>query len=1101
MIQINPLQSYIDGGARAALTTPPSASLVFDLPGKAIWVKGVKLKGIDHTYTFSHDNYITLTNTPDKNNPESEDINIGVNIITLKNAIDTTYNGGTLALLQEGINTEERTWQAKILHNYINNILPTTKNLQINGTNYAIYTTEDSLPQFFAPTSLGTTGQILACTSSGLSWINQIQNTDYRVSQSSATNDNDYRIILKQGADNNPETNFVRFSEYLTFNPSTKILKINNTKVVTATDIYVGATSTANATAGLVPAATSEQQNYYLRGDGTWVNIATEMAAANTWRPIKVENTDVLGSSTDTGALSFTAGTGITLAWDATNKRIIITNSSPDVNHNTDETVRQVPKTDNVNRPLMMINGGTSAGEQINTSMFSTGIYANASTKMITANGFIKAGSSDNYVLLGGGNHKALSDFSMSHEHPYLPIAYTNENQTDDWGKNYAKTHYNSYVYNSSGREWSYWIGMHPSLTYGNILRLSHDGLVQYCHKTGGDKDSNWSSWKNIITSDNFNSYSPTLIGVGASGTWDINISGNAATATLSHYLTVQYCRDDNYPSNKGLWNTIKNGTTNAINNRVRFYTIYGSSANLGAPETYGELLEICSYNSNHWQPQLWFGAGTGGRLYYRNKEYNNDSWGAWRTVAWTSDIPTVTDYYWADVKVSTTSNAATNPTFNSVTATDKINATNYIFLNPNGDGIYLNKTSLNWHTNSGQQKDLLRFTSDGNIGIRTSSPGAQLHIYQTSGISVYGTYIQDMGNHWAQRSLVIMAPNLTKGSSPFIMIGKLDSTKNSGWIGYVHNADGSDLNRLSFGLHNVDNVLNILGTGNVGIGTTNPGCKLHVNGNSYLNGRTIINYNASNGTSTLQINAGSTSYAYALDIQSSISTGNNLVAFVMGISHGKNNQFSGLFKYVESGSTSNLFGFGFYANDFLLNIRADGNVGIGTITPTYKLHVAGDIYTTTGFKKEDSSDSYVLLGGGGHKEVSDFAKASCGVGEIKTFTKTLTLTTNWQDTGIHYTDLETGSYIIQLYTNNNQDLFWFEYFTGFMSWYSERTNDLGTDEIYLHKAGHAPNSRHIYLRTARHNGSDGRHLTLQIACDYSGGTSYTYTFKFRKLI
>lgn len=89
MIQINPLKSYIDGGVRAAITTPPSASLVFDLPGKAIWVKGVKLKGTDHTYTFSHDNYITLTNTPDSN--ESEDIKIGVNTSALKNAIDTTY--------------------------------------------------------------------------------------------------------------------------------------------------------------------------------------------------------------------------------------------------------------------------------------------------------------------------------------------------------------------------------------------------------------------------------------------------------------------------------------------------------------------------------------------------------------------------------------------------------------------------------------------------------------------------------------------------------------------------------------------------------------------------------------------------------------------------------------------------------------------------------------------------------------------------------------------------------------------------------------------------------------------------------------------------
>lgn len=64
MIKYNPLYKA-NGQPNGALAIAPSESIIFDLPGKATWVKGVKLKGTDHTYTFSHDNYITLTNTPD----------------------------------------------------------------------------------------------------------------------------------------------------------------------------------------------------------------------------------------------------------------------------------------------------------------------------------------------------------------------------------------------------------------------------------------------------------------------------------------------------------------------------------------------------------------------------------------------------------------------------------------------------------------------------------------------------------------------------------------------------------------------------------------------------------------------------------------------------------------------------------------------------------------------------------------------------------------------------------------------------------------------------------------------------------------------------
>ena len=65
------------------------------------------------------------------------------------------------------------------------------------------------------------------------------------------------------------------------------------------------------------------------------------------------------------------------------------------------------------------------------------------------------------------------------------------------------------------------------------------------------------------------------------------------------------------------------------------------------------------------------------------------------------------------------------------------------------------------------------------------------------------------------------------------------------------------------------------------------------------------------------------------------------------------------------------------------MTISTNGNVGVGITSPAYKLHVVGDIYSSgyvrasSGFIKGSSSDSYVLLGGGGHKAISDFAMST----------------------------------------------------------------------------------------------------------------------------
>lgn len=44
--------------------------------------------------------------------------------------------------------------------------------------------------------------------------------------------------------------------------------------------------------------------------------------------------------------------------------------------------------------------------------------------------------------------------------------------------------------------------------------------------------NTTWNAVRTILHSGNYNSYSPTLTGTGASGTWSINVTGNAATAT-----------------------------------------------------------------------------------------------------------------------------------------------------------------------------------------------------------------------------------------------------------------------------------------------------------------------------------------------------------------------------------------------------------------------------------------------------------------------------------------------------------------------------------------------------------------------------------------
>lgn len=156
---------------------------------------------------------------------------------------------------------------------------------------------------------------------------------------------------------------------------------------------------------------------------------------------------------------------------------------------------------------------------------------------------------------------------------------------------------------------------------------------------------------------------------------------------------------------------------------------------------------------------------------------------------------------------------------------------------------------------------------------------------------------------------------------------------------------------------------------------------------------------------------------------------------------------------------------------------------------------------TAAGYKKTNSSDSYVLLGGGGHKAVSDFMlKTEELSNNLTTITKSLNVTQAWMDTGITSTNLPAnGTYIVQVQVSANDGTgnMYNCYNSGVMSWYRDGTNDTDTDEIILHRSGHAY-GKTIYLRTVMQRSGV---LKLQIGASAGIGAAYTYTFKFKRII
>ena len=159
----------------------------------------------------------------------------------------------------------------------------------------------------------------------------------------------------------------------------------------------------------------------------------------------------------------------------------------------------------------------------------------------------------------------------------------------------------------SSGTDWS----------GGGAHQLGFTDSGNIYHRYG--TLTSWGAWYKFLDSNNYNSYSPTLTGTGASGTWGISISGNAATATTATTATTLTSTQSNWPSTGVISNVVgllawKNyGTGHVLFDASQGTSPSGTSVNAFNP-TY--VVENNSTASSWGQPITlmgWNGSATYG--------------------------------------------------------------------------------------------------------------------------------------------------------------------------------------------------------------------------------------------------------------------------------------------------------------------------------------------------------------------------------------------------------------------------------------------------------------------------------------------------------